>query len=47
VGKDLVVLLLGVLSQLLVLVGDRPLPPVYMAIVLHLVVLHMLLLLLW
>jgi hypothetical protein len=30
VGKEMVVLLLGVLSQLLVLVGDRSLPPVLM-----------------
>jgi hypothetical protein len=30
VGKEHVVLLFGLLSQMLVLVGDRPLPPVFM-----------------
>jgi hypothetical protein len=43
VGKELVVLLLGVLLQLLMLVGDRPLLPVFMGRGLQLVVLPMML----
>jgi hypothetical protein len=46
VGKELVVLLLGLLLQLLVLVGDRPLLPVFTGRGLQLVVLQLMLLLL-
>jgi hypothetical protein len=41
VGKGLVVPLLGVLSQMLVLVGDRPMLPVFMGKGLHLVEMRM------
>jgi hypothetical protein len=43
VGKELVVLLLGVLLQMLVLVGDRPLLPLFMGRGLQRVVLEMML----
>jgi hypothetical protein len=45
VGKDLVVLLLGVLLHVLVMVDDRPMLPVLMDTGLHLVLLHLMLLL--
>jgi hypothetical protein len=46
VGKELVVLMLGVLMQLLVLVGDRPHLPLLMGRGLQLVVLDLMLLML-